>query len=150
MGYSRVISSGEAKHKQHQGEGRDQVVNSTAISIEGAVGTVGPQSPAIRRGNILAIGGQVGADPRSGILCDGIHEQLRQAMTNVQDLLKQAGASFSDMVMIHVYLTEEGHFREMNAVLSEFLTEPYPARTTVYTQLPPDFLVEVEALAVLE
>src|SRR2546423_4768888 len=109
MGYSRVISSGEAKHKQHQGGGRGQVANSTAISIEGAVGTVGSQSPAIRRGNILAIGGQVGADPRSGILCDGIHEQLRQAMTNVQDLLKQAGASFSNMVMIHVYLTEEGH-----------------------------------------
>ena len=125
-------------------------MNSAAISIEGAVATVGPQSPAIRRGNILAIGGQVGVDPRSGILCDGIHEQLRQAMTNVQDLLKQAGASFSDAVMLHVYLTEEGHFREMDSILGEFLTEPYPARTTVYTQLPPDFLVEIEALAVLE
>ena len=125
-------------------------MNSAVISIEGAVATVGPQSPAIRRGNILAIGGQVGADPRWGILCDGIHEQLRQAMTNVQDLLKQSGASFADVVMLHVYLTEEGHFREMDTVLSEFLTEPYPARTTVYTQLPRDFLVEIEALAVLE
>ncbi|HET9255974.1 MAG TPA: RidA family protein [Pseudonocardiaceae bacterium] len=61
-------------------------------------------------------------------------------MTNVQDLLKQAGASFSDAVMLHVYLAEEGHFREMDSVLGEFLTEPYPARTTVYTRLPPDFL----------
>ena len=132
-----------------RGKGKIEV-NSTVISIEGAVAAVGPQSPAIRRGNILAIGGQVGADPRSGILCDGIHEQLRQAMTNVQDLLKQAGASFSDVIMLHVYLTEEGHFREMDSVLTEFLTEPYPARTTVYAKLPPDFLVEIEALAVLE
>jgi enamine deaminase RidA (YjgF/YER057c/UK114 family) len=52
--------------------------------------------------------------------------------------------------MLHVYLTEEGHFREMNTVLYEFLTEPFPARTTVYTQLPPDMLVEVDALAVVE
>jgi enamine deaminase RidA (YjgF/YER057c/UK114 family) len=52
--------------------------------------------------------------------------------------------------MLHFYLTEEGHFREMNAVSKEFLTEPFPARTVVYTQLPPSMLVEVDALAVVE
>lgn len=125
-------------------------MESVVISGEKALATVGPHSQAVRRGNILAIGGQVGADPHSGILCEGIHEQLRQAMTNVQELLKEAGSSFADVIMLHVYLTEEGHFREMNAVLNEFLTEPFPARTTVYTQLPPDMLVEVDALAVVE
>lgn len=125
-------------------------MESTVISSENILPPVGPHSQAMRRGNILAIGGQVGTDPRSGILCDGIHEQLRQAMTNIQELLKEAGASFADVVMMHVYLTEEGHFREMNNVLSEFLTEPFPARTTVYAQLPPDMLVEIDALAVLE
>jgi enamine deaminase RidA (YjgF/YER057c/UK114 family) len=58
-------------------------------------------------------------------------------MTNIQEILKEAGSSFADVVLPHVYLTEEGHFREMNHVLSEFLTEPFPARPTVYTQLPP-------------
>lgn len=125
-------------------------MESVVISSEGALPSVGPHSQAIRRGNILAIGGQVGTDPRSGILCDGIHEQLRQAMTNVQELLKEAGSSFADVVMLHVYLTEEGHFREMNSVMNEFLPEPFPARTTVYTHLPPDMLVEVDALAVVE
>ena len=99
---------------------------------------------------ILAVGGQVGTDPHSGILCDGVHEQLRQAMTNVKELLEEAGSSFADVVMLHVYLTEHGHFREMNQVLSEFLAEPFPARTTAYVQLPPDMLVEVDALAVLQ
>jgi 2-iminobutanoate/2-iminopropanoate deaminase len=125
-------------------------MESIVISSEKALPPVGPHSQALRRGNILAISGQVGTDPRSGILCDGVHEQLRQAMTNIQELLKEAGASFADVTMLHVYLTEEGHFREMNDVLSEFLTEPFPARTTVYTQLPPDMLVEIAALAVLE
>ncbi|HEX8934218.1 MAG TPA: Rid family hydrolase [Pseudonocardiaceae bacterium] len=125
-------------------------MESIVISTEKALSPVGPHSQALRRGNILAIGGQVGTDPHSGILCDGIHEQLRQAMTNIQELLKEASASFGDVILLHVYLTEEGHFREMNDVLSEFLTEPFPARTTVYTQLPPDMLVEIDALAVLE
>ena len=125
-------------------------MESIVISSEKALRAVGPHSQAIRRGNILAIGGQVGTDPHSGILCEGIHEQIRQAMTNMQELLKEAGASFADVVLLHVYLTEEGHFREMNSVLNEFLAEPFPARTTVYTQLPTDMLVEVDALAVLE
>jgi 2-iminobutanoate/2-iminopropanoate deaminase len=125
-------------------------MESIVISSEKALPPVGPHSQAIRRGNILAVGGQVGTDPHSGILCDGIHEQLRQAMTNVQELLKEAGSSFADVVMLHVYLTEHGHFREMNQVLSEFLVEPFPARTTAYVQLPPDMLVEVDALAVLQ
>jgi reactive intermediate/imine deaminase len=126
------------------------MMESVVISGEKILPPVGPHSQAVRRGNILAIGGQVGTDPHSGILCEGIHEQLRQALTNVQELLKEAGASFADVVMLHVYLTEEGHFREMNTVLNEFVTEPFPARTTVYTQLPPDMLVEIDALAVVE
>ena len=125
-------------------------MESIAISSKKALPPVGPISHAIKRGNILAIGGQVGSDPHSGILCEGIHEQTRQAMTKMQELLKEAGSSFADVVMLHVYLTEEGHFREMNSVLAEFLTEPFPARTTVYTQLPTGMLVEVDALAVVE
>jgi 2-iminobutanoate/2-iminopropanoate deaminase len=125
-------------------------MESIVISSEKALPPVGPHSQAIRRGNILAVGGQVGTDPHSGILCDGIREQLRQAMTNVQEILRGAGSSFADVVMLHVYITQHGHFREMNKVLSEFLTEPFPARTTVYVELPPDMLVEVDALAVLE
>ena len=71
-------------------------------------------------------------------------------MTNIEELLKEACDSFADVVMLHVYLTEEGHFREMNSVLSKFLMEPFPARTTVYAQLPTGMLVEIDALAVVE
>lgn len=125
-------------------------MESIVIASEKTLPPVGPHSQAMRRGNILAIGGQVGTVPRSGIVCDGIHEQLRQAMTNIQELLKEADVSFADVILLHVYLTEEGHFREMNNVLSEFLIEPFPARTTVYTQLSPGMLVQIDALAVIE
>jgi len=125
-------------------------MESIAILSEYATAAVGPHSQGVRRGNILAIGGQVGADPRSGVLHESIGEQIQQAMTNLQAILKQAGASFADVVQLHVYLTEEAHFREMNTVFGEFLSEPFPARTTVYVQLPPGMLVEIDALAVVE
>ena len=54
------------------------------------------------------------------------------------------------VVILHIFLTEEGHCREMNAVLDKFLSEPFPARTTVYVELPPGMLVEIDALAVVE
>jgi 2-iminobutanoate/2-iminopropanoate deaminase len=71
-------------------------------------------------------------------------------MTNMQELLKETGSSFADVAMLHVYLTEEGHFREMNNVFSEFLAEPFPVRTTVYVKLPLDMLVEIATFAVVE
>jgi 2-iminobutanoate/2-iminopropanoate deaminase len=125
-------------------------MESMVIASENAPRAVGPFSQGVRRGNILAVGGQVGSDPKSGILCEGAHEQIRQALTNVQAVLEEGGASFADVVMLHVFLTEEGHFRVMNEILEQFAKEPFPARTTVYTELPPGMLVEVAALAVVE
>jgi 2-iminobutanoate/2-iminopropanoate deaminase len=129
---------------------RESKMEAMVIASENAPRAVGPLSQGVRRGNILAVGGQVGSDPKSGILCEGAHEQIRQALTNVQAVLKEGGASFADVVMLHVFLTEEGHFRVMNEILEQFAKEPFPARTTVYTGLPPGMLVQVAALAVVE
>ncbi|MGH3973802.1 MAG: Rid family hydrolase [Pseudonocardiaceae bacterium] len=89
-------------------------MESIAISSENAAVAVGSHSQGIRRGNILAVESQVGADSKSGIIREGIHEQLRQAMANPRAVLEEAGSSLADVVLLHVYLTEEGHFREMN------------------------------------
>jgi len=125
-------------------------MESMVISSKNAPPAVGPHSQGVRRGNILAVGGQVGSDPNSGILCEGAHAQIRQALTNVQAVLVEAGTSFADVVMLHIFLTEEGHFRVLNEVLEKFAKEPFPARTTVYAELPPGMLIQVDALAVVE
>jgi len=86
-------------------------MESIVISSEKTVPPVGH----IRRrydAEILVIVEQVGTDPRPVILCDGIHKQLRQAMTNIQEFFKRRRV-FADVVMMHVYLAKEGHFREM-------------------------------------
>lgn len=122
----------------------------SAIRQEGAMIPAVPLSPGIRKGNILQVAGQIPADPATGgIVGDTVAEQTRQAMRNVVGVLAAGGATMDDVVMVRVYLTDTGHFAEMNEAYQEFLIEPYPARTTIYVGLPAGLLVEIDALAVL-
>jgi 2-iminobutanoate/2-iminopropanoate deaminase len=123
---------------------------STGYSTSAAPAPAGPYSQGVRRGNVLALAGQAGFDPVTGQLVDGVAAQTRQALTNLAAVLREAGASFADVVMMRVYLTDPDHFAAMNEVYSEFVTAPFPGRTTVYVGLPAGMLVEIDGLAVLE
>ncbi|GGO61000.1 RidA family protein [Nonomuraea cavernae] len=110
---------------------------------------VGPYSHAVRRGPLLALAGQVGIDPETGSLVPGgVAEQTRRTLENLSAVLTEAGASFEDVIMMRVYLTDAAHFPEMNAVYTELVGEPHPCRTTVFVGLGPGMLVEIDALAV--
>jgi 2-iminobutanoate/2-iminopropanoate deaminase len=123
----------------------------TVIQPEGAAPLPVPLSPGIRKGNILQVAGQVGVDPASGDLAGTtVAEQTRQVLRNVEAVLAAAGASFTDVVMLRVYLTDTAHFAELNETYAELVPRPYPARTTVYVGLPPGLFVEIDALAVLD
>lgn len=123
----------------------------SAIRPEGAKPFPFPLTPGIRKGNILQVAGQVPFDLETGdIVGETVAEQTRQSMRNVLAVLKAGGATIDDVVMCRVYLTDTAHFAEMNETYQEFLTEPYPARTTIYVGLPPGILVEIDALAVLD
>ncbi|WP_031468906.1 RidA family protein [Sciscionella sediminilitoris] len=121
-----------------------------AFSSPNAPSPAAKYSPAVRKGNMLQISGQVGFDPSGTLVGDSVDAQTRQAFANVNTLLAEAGASIDDVIMLRVYLTDPGHFAEMNAAFAEYVTEPFPARTTVYTGLNPGILVEIDALAVLD
>lgn len=107
-------------------------------------------SQAVRSGDILQVAGQGGIDPATReFVSTEVGEQTRQALRNVQTILRVAGADFDDVVMMRVYLTDVSQFAAMNEAYREFVTEPFPARTTVYVGLPTGMLVEIDALAVL-
>jgi reactive intermediate/imine deaminase len=108
-------------------------------------------SQGVRKGNIVQVAGQVAFDAATGaIVGDTVKEQTAQTLRNVAAVLEAAGASFDDVVMLRVYLTDTAHFGEMNETYGEFMTEPYSARTTVYVGLPAGLLVEIDALAVVD
>ncbi|MFF8830372.1 RidA family protein [Streptomyces sp. NPDC015131] len=115
-------------------------------------------SHGVRKGNILQVAGQVGflpaAEGRAPTPAGPtLREQTLQTLANVEAVLTEGGASWDDVMMMRVYLTDTGHFAEMNEIYNEFfagLTVAPAARTTVYVGLPAGLLIEIDALAVLD
>jgi reactive intermediate/imine deaminase len=114
-------------------------------------------SQGVRRGPLLQVSGQGPVDPGTGeYLHPGdVAAQTRQVLANVTAVLEAGGASFDDLVMLRVYLTDRSLFAPMNEAYAAFALEHspsgvLPARTTVFTGLPhPDMLVEIDGLAVV-
>ncbi|OEJ25266.1 reactive intermediate/imine deaminase [Streptomyces agglomeratus] len=116
-------------------------------------------SHGVRKGNILQVAGQVGFLPAVAGQAPTpagptLREQTLQTFANVKAILEQGGASWDDVMMMRVYLTDTGHFAEMNEIYNAYfeeqgLKEAPAARTTVYVGLPAGLLIEIDALAVL-
>ncbi|MCX5204549.1 RidA family protein [Streptomyces sp. NBC_00237] len=114
-------------------------------------------SHGVRKGNLLQVAGQVGFLPavegqKPTPAGPTLREQTLQTFANVQAILEEGGASWEDVMMMRVYLTDVDHFAEMNEIYNEYfadLKEAPSARTTVYVGLPAGLLIEIDALAVL-
>ncbi|HEX5401773.1 MAG TPA: Rid family detoxifying hydrolase [Pseudonocardiaceae bacterium] len=127
----------------------------TEIRTADAPNPVAAFAQGVRKGNVVQVAGQVGIDPATGqVAGPTVAEQARRTLTNVAAVLAAGGATFDDVVMMRVYLTDTAHFAQLNEVYGEFMVEhvtaPFPARTTVYVGLPAGLLVEIDALAVIE
>ncbi|MBY8877139.1 RidA family protein [Actinacidiphila acidipaludis] len=130
----------------------------TAIVPAGASEPPAKFSHGVRKGNILQVAGQVGFLPADGtdgqrkLAGPSLAEQTQATFANVQAVLEAGGATWEDVLMIRVYLTDTGHFAEFNQIWNDYfagLKEAPAARTTVYVGLPAGHLVEIDALAVL-
>ncbi|MFE2556432.1 RidA family protein [Streptomyces sp. NPDC059352] len=131
------------------------------IALTPATHTTPPAkfSHGVKKGNILQVAGQVGFLPAvegqaPTVVGPALREQTLQTFANVKAILEEGGASWDDVMMMRVYLTDVDHFAEMNAIYDQYFQEeglkaPAPARTTVYVGLPAGLLIEIDALAVL-
>ena len=119
-----------------------------AISTTGAPGAIGPYSQAIAADGLLFCSGQLGLDPATGALVEGVEAQADRALRNLGAVLDAAGVTFSDVVKTTIFLTDMDDFATVNAVYARFVPDPPPARSTVaVAALPKGALVEVEAIA---
>ncbi|HEY4752936.1 MAG TPA: RidA family protein [Candidatus Limnocylindrales bacterium] len=119
-----------------------------AISTGGAPAAIGPYSQAIAMDGLLFCSGQLGLDPASGELVEGVEGQAERAMLNLRGVLDAAGATFEDVVKTTIFLADIGDFAVVNAVYGRFMPDPPPARSTVQVAaLPKGGLVEIEAIA---
>jgi 2-iminobutanoate/2-iminopropanoate deaminase len=119
-----------------------------AISASGAPAALGPYSHAIGHGDLVFCSGQLGLDPATGDLMDGVEAQAERALSNLAAVLDAAGLGLADVVKTTIFLADMGDFPTVNAVYGRFFPEPYPARSTVQVAaLPKGGLVEIEAVA---
>ncbi|MGH2407431.1 MAG: RidA family protein [Candidatus Limnocylindrales bacterium] len=118
------------------------------ISTQGAPTALGPYSQGIDAGEYVFCSGQLGLDPATGQLADGLVAQAERALRNIGAVLEAGGCSFTDVVKTTVFLVDIGDFAALNAVYAGFFGDTPPARSTfAVAALPKGGLVEVEAIA---
>ena len=121
------------------------------IHTNHAPAALGPYSQAIKAGNLLFLSGQVPLDPETMTVVEGgIKEQATRSLTNIKNVLAEAGADFSNVVKTTVFIKDMNEFNDLNEVYAEFFGENKPARSCVeVARLPKDVKVEIELIAVL-
>lgn len=109
---------------------------------------VGPYSQAVIVGPLVWCSGQIGIDPETGELVEGIAQQAEQAFKNLKAVLEAAGSSLDRVVKVTVFITRMKEFAIVNEIYARFFQEPFPARSSVEVSgLPKGALIEIEAVA---
>lgn len=119
------------------------------IVAPGAPAPGGSYCHAIRAGNLLVLSGQVGVDPATGVVADGVAAQTKQALANLDAVLRAAGGSLASLVKTTCFLTSVDAFAEFDAAYAEAFGDHRPTRSTVGVALAGGYLVEIEGLALL-
>ncbi len=118
------------------------------VSTEKAPAAIGPYSQAVLTGGLLLTSGQLGLDPETGILPEGVEAQAAQALENIGAILAEAGYERTDVVKTTIFIRNMGDFAAVNRIYAGFFGDHKPARSCVeVSALPKGGLVEIEATA---
>lgn len=125
-------------------------MSKSVVSTRNAPAAIGTYSQAVRVGDTVYLSGQIGLDPRSGQLVDGIENQIERVFSNLKAVAEAAGGTLADAVKLTVYLTDLAHFARVNEIMARHCDQPYPARAAIgVAALPRGALVEADAILVL-
>ena len=120
-----------------------------AVSTVNAPAAIGPYSQAIAAGEFVYLSGQLGVDPATGNMENGVEAQAERAISNMKAILAEAGLDISRVIKTTVFLKDMGDFSAVNAIYAKHFQQPYPARSCVQVaELPKGGLVEIEAVCV--
>lgn len=129
---------------------KEKNMSKTVVSSDNAPAAIGPYSPGIQTGNMVFLSGQLGIDPATGKMPEGVEAQAKQSLANVEALLTAAGATFADVVKTTVYLADIADFAAVNEIYASKFEAPFPARSAFQVAaLPAGGLVEIEVVAAL-
>jgi reactive intermediate/imine deaminase len=128
-------------------------VKKQTIQTPDAPQAIGTYSQAIRvaGGETVYLSGQIGLDPFTMLMVDGIEAQIQQVFLNLKAVAVASGGDLADIVKLNIYLTDLVHFARLNEIMASYFSQPYPARAAVgVAALPRGALVEMDAVMVLQ
>lgn len=122
------------------------------IATERAPQAIGTYSQAVKVGTTVYLSGQIPLEPDSmQVVTQDMREQINQVFQNLQEVAKAAGGSLDKFVKLNIFLTDLSHFPLVNEVMSEYFSQPYPARAAIgVSSLPKDVGVEMDAIMELD
>lgn len=128
-----------------------QTLTKRAVEATDAPKAIGPYSQAIVANGFVFAAGQIGTDPKTGVLAEGVEAQVEQVLKNIAAVLKASGSSMDNVVKATVFLADMNDFAKMNEIYAKHFKAPFPARSTVQVaRLPRDAKIEIEVIAVLK
>ena len=117
------------------------------IHTAAAPQAIGTYSQAIRCGETVYLSGQIGLDPATMQLVEGVDAQIHRVFQNLRAVAVAAGGSLDHAVKLTVYLTDLSHFARVNEIMATYFGQPYPARVAVgVASLPRGALIEIDAV----
>ena len=126
-------------------------MSKTIISTPHAPAALGPYSQGVKVGHLIYTAGQLGLDPATGKLVDGLEAQTEQALRNLAAILEAAGSRMENVVKTTCFLADIADFKAFNGVYARFFASNPPARSTIQVgALPADARVEIEVVAFVE
>jgi len=120
------------------------------IATAAAPAAIGTYSQAVQAGNTIYMSGQIGLDPATMTMVEGIDAQIVRVFENLKAVAEAAGATLDAAVKFNIYLTDLANFAKVNETMAKYVAQPYPARAAVgVKELPRGALVEADAVLVV-
>jgi reactive intermediate/imine deaminase len=118
------------------------------ISTKNAPAAIGTYSQAVKSGNTVYLSGQIPLDPETmEFVSNEIKPQIHQVFKNLTAVAHAAGGDLNDIAKLNIFLTDLSCFPIVNEVMSEYFTQPYPARAAIgVSELPKGALVEMDGV----
>jgi reactive intermediate/imine deaminase len=134
--------------------GHDHAKGSTMskdpITSKHAPAAIGPYSHGVRAGRTVYLSGQIGLDPATGNLVEGVEAQAHQVFRNLRAVAQAAGGELADLARLTLMLVDLGDFAKVNEIMATYIKPPYPARATfAVAALPRGARIEIDGILVL-
>ncbi len=121
------------------------------IQTSDAPAAIGTYSQAVRVDDTVYLSGQIGLDPTTMEMVDGIEAQIHRVFQNLRAVANASDSSLDDLVKLNIFLTDLSHFALLSEIMATYFKEPYPARAAIgVSALPRGALVEMDGILLVQ